>query len=212
MRQPDDARIFRQDDLPSENLGVERSRAMPRTVRNCVTTKPSVAPAWPGRIPAGDTRKFRASCSNSATAWGPRRSAASCSGGECLRRQSGDTDTTWRQFLRAQASTMLACDFFHVDSRGDAPADLRVLRAGGRYPIRAPAGHDPEPDGRWTTQQIRNLVMDLGDRITQFRFLIRDRGTVALKQRASSRCRRARKNNSSTAWKIMTNRAYDDST
>jgi putative transposase len=86
------------------------------------------------------------------------------------------TGPTWSQFLRSQAEAILACHFFSVDLPGGTQAYVLTVIGHAARRIRI-LGVTPYPTGEWTTQQARNLIMDLRRTGRADEFMICDRGS-----------------------------------
>jgi putative transposase len=118
--------------------------------RNLVVRLARENPRWGYQRIAGELNKLGVSVSPSTV----RRLLARAGLGPAPRRSG----PSWREFLRAQAAGVVACDFFTVET-----ALLRryyVLFFIGLQTRRVHlAGTTTNPDGQWVTQQARNLSL-----------------------------------------------------
>jgi putative transposase len=83
-------------------------------------------------------------------------------------------ELSWRNFLRQQAATTLACHFFTVETAWLKRIYVLFFISLERRRIEFVAC-TPNPTGAWTAQQARNLLMTIDDRQQPLRLLIHDR-------------------------------------
>jgi putative transposase len=83
---------------------------------------------------------------------------------------------SWRSFLRQQAASTLACDFFTVDTLGLQRIYVPFFISLATHRLEFIACTQ-NPDGAWVAQQTRNLVIELSDQGRGFGVLIHDRDT-----------------------------------
>jgi putative transposase len=84
---------------------------------------------------------------------------------------------TWRQFLTAHATGIITCDFFTGDTLTLHRLSVLVFIEHGTRRLHV-VGVTANPIGTWVAQAARNLAYDLGTRLNELRFVIRDRDTT----------------------------------
>ena len=156
--------------------------------RELVRRRWSNSPARPGRPPIdARTRELVARLVRENPRWGYQRiagelnklglSVSPSTVGRLLGRAGlgpapRRSGPSWREFVRAQAASVVACDFVCVDT-----ALLRRYHALFFIELQTRrvhlAGTTANPDGQWVIQQARNL--GLSGALEDVRFLVRDR-------------------------------------
>jgi putative transposase len=135
-------------------------------IKNLVVRMATENPTWGHRRVQGELVRLGHRIAAS-TVWQILRDA----GLDPAPRRSGPS---WHQFLTAQAKAVLAVDFVAVDTvmLRRIYTLIAVEHGSRRAHLLGVTAH---PTGPWTTQAARNLLMDLADRATTIKFLLRDR-------------------------------------
>ena len=81
---------------------------------------------------------------------------------------------SWREFLRTQPSSIIAVDFFTVDTVWLQRLYVLVFIELGSRRVHL-AGCTAHPDDAWVTQEARQVAWGLAEREEPVRFLMRDR-------------------------------------
>ena len=140
--------------------------ATPTDVRELIVRLARENPGWGYRRIQGELVGLGITLAAS-TVWTILRDA-------CIEPAPKRLEASWSEFLRQQAASILECDFLTVDTLFLKRFYVLFFIELGSRRVHL-AGITTNPDGRWVSQQARNLLMQFDDDRIRPRFLVRDR-------------------------------------